>query len=686
MEEQILQELPEQVKMKYERRLVWIVRLSSILMCALLLAFFIVVIRNTSAINEQVEYVKESPYPISVAAGHIETDLVHLQTFIKSETSHKLGADVASRQEERKSLDDVINDLYKQMNVIKASARPGDVGVDRMERLLFLLEKRADNFFQLSWSGEQSRDSYEDVTSYAERYLQPVITTMLNINDDALNSTSQKVETMYMEVNNSISVLLSFTVIMAIAVVIVATILIIVINIRGHFEKYLRESLAVALEETNKANEAKSAFMANMSHDIRTPMNAIVGLTQIASENIDDRLRVEQCLTRITTSSQHLLSLINDVLDMNKIESGRVTLTEEVFSIDSLASEIESLFQSQPEAGRRKSEVIVENVFADLLVGDAMRLRQILLNLVSNALKYTNEGDVARMIVKENHTSRKDTANVVFIVEDTGIGMKKEFINRIFEPFERENNDFTIFTEGTGLGMAITKNLVDLMGGTINVESELGIGTSVTISIDFKIASEDSVVDKSNYSLKLANEIHGLEVVNQGDAATENATEGEKEPEGSKGSEETSKKEPSDSGGKPVKKSKKITVSGNVLVVEDNDINMEIAKQLIGSRGATVHEAFDGLEAVKTIGSSNEGDYDLIFMDLQMPHMNGIEATESIRKYLAEHGRTQIPIVAMTANAFESDQVRAKEAGMNDFMSKPINIHQLEEVLLKYLS
>ena len=681
MEEKVLQELPKQAKMKYERGLIWTVRVSAVLMCVLLLAFFIVVIRNTTAINNQVEYVKNSPYPISVAAGHIETDLVHLQTFIESESSHKLGADTASKQEERKSLDDVIADLQKQMEIIETSARPGDVEVERMKRLLSLLEKRADTFFILSWNGEQSRDSYEDVTSYVDKYLHPVITTMLSINDDALNSTSQKVETMYTEVNNSISVLLSFTVIMAIAVVIVGTILLVVINIRGRFEKYLRESLTAALEETNKANQAKSAFMANMSHDIRTPMNAIVGLTQIAIENIDDKLRVEQCLTRITTSSQHLLSLINDVLDMNKIESGRVTLTEEVFSVSSLANEIETLFQSQPDSGRRNSEVIVENVFADLLVGDAMRLRQILLNLVSNALKYTNEGDVARMIVKESHTSSKDTANVVFIVEDTGIGMKKEFIDRIFEPFERENNDFTIFTEGTGLGMAITKNLVDLMGGTINVESELGIGTTVTISIDFKIASEDSVVDKSNYSIKLANEIRGPETNDENELAEKEAAEDKEEPESTK-----DQKGSSDSDEKPAKKDQKISVSGNVLVVEDNDINMEIAKQLIGSRGATVHEAFDGLEAVKTISSSNDGDYDLIFMDLQMPHMNGIEATESIRKFLGEHGRTQIPIVAMTANAFESDQARAKEAGMNDFMSKPINIHQLEEVLLKYLS
>lgn len=686
MEEQNIQELPDKAKMQYERRLIVTVRVSAVVMCLLLLVFFIVVIRNTSAINEQVEYVKDSPYPVSVAAGHIETDLVHLQTFIESEASHKLGADTASKNEERQALDDVIADLYSQIDKIKNAARYNDLQVERMQKLMYLLEKRADTFFRMSWSGEQSRDSYEDVTSYVEKYLQPVIATMLRVNDDALNLTSQKVETMYTEVNNSISVLLSFAVIMAIAVVIVGTILLVVINIRGRFEKYLRENLTVALEETNKANQAKSAFMANMSHDIRTPMNAIVGLTQIAIENIDDKLRVEQCLTRITTSSQHLLSLINDVLDMNKIESGRVTLTEEVFSISSLTNEIETLFQSQSDSGRRKSEVVVENVFADLLVGDAMRLRQILLNLVSNALKYTNEGDVARMIVKENHTSRKDTANVVFTVEDTGIGMKKEFIDRIFEPFERENNDFTIFTEGTGLGMAITKNLVDLMGGTINVESELGIGTTVTISIDFKIASEDSVVDTSNYSIKLANEIHDYQVTNQSDEANEVTSADDKKSDDTGTADDSSAKDSSDDEEKPAKKPQKISVSGNVLVVEDNDINMEIAKQLIGSRGATVHEAFDGLEAVKTINSSKEGDYDLIFMDLQMPHMNGIEATESIRKFLGEHGRTQIPIVAMTANAFESDQARAKEAGMNDFMSKPINIHQLEEVLLKYLS
>lgn len=685
MEEYIQKDMPEKVKLEYERRLVWVVRLSAILMVILLLVFFVVVIRTTSAINEQVEYVKDSPYPISVAAGHIETDLVHLQTFIESEASHQLGGEMASRKEEQKSLNEILDDLGAQMDIVDAAARPGDLEVDRMKKLLDLLERRSQAFFQMNWSDNESRNSYDSVTSYAEKYLKPVISIMLRFNDEALNSTSQKVENMYAEVNNSISVLLSFTVIMAIAVVIVGTLLLIVINIRGRFERYLRDSLTEALEETNKANQAKSSFMANMSHDIRTPMNAIVGLTQIALENINDTLRVEQCLTRITTSSQHLLSLINDVLDMNKIESGRVTLTEEVFSIKSLANDIDTLFQSQPDSMRRQSEVIVENVFADLLIGDAMRLRQILLNLVSNALKYTNEGDLTRMTVKESHTADADVANVVFIVEDTGIGMQEKFIERIFEPFERENNDFTIFTEGTGLGMAITKNLVDLMGGTIEVESELGIGTTVTINLNFKIASEDSVVDRSNYSLRLANEIHGLEAVGQ-DEASENAEDkGEKAIEGAEKSDDPSSGDRTSAEDKP-KKSQKISVSGNVLVVEDNDINMEIAKQLIGSRGATVHEAFDGFEAVNAINSSEEGDYDLIFMDLQMPHMNGIEATEAIRKHLEDHGRTQIPIVAMTANAFESDQQKAKEAGMNDFMAKPINIHQLEDILQEYLS
>lgn len=675
MAEQIHQDqaMPEKAQVEHERSVLdWAVRVSAAIMCVLLLVFFIVVVRSVSTINSQVEYVKDAPYPISVAAGHVETELVHLRSFIERETPNDEMPETGIRGLEKSGFEEIIEELNTQIGIIKSASPENDVACERLNNLFDLLKLRADRYFDEEADKEASSVNYGDLYEYGKIYLVPVINTMLDVNDEIIEASSQWVEDMYTEVSGSSSVLISFTLIMSIASIIIFILLLVVIRIMGKFEKNLRENLTKALRETEEANQAKSSFMANMSHDIRTPMNAIFGLTQIAIENIDDTLRVKQCLTRITTSSQHLLSLINDVLDMNKIESGKVTLSKEMFSLTSLADEIEALFQSQTDTKKRQTEVVLDGIYADLLMGDAMRLRQILLNLVSNALKYTNEGDVTRLVIRERRTTDPQKASVTFIVEDTGIGMQKEFIDHIFEPFERENNDFTNFTEGTGLGMAITKSFVDLMGGTINVDSDLGIGTTVTINIDFEIAKTS---DKDDHvlsgQLETKELVEGLDEENVSEDISVESKDG-------------NESEVDEEDVKP-KKPKKLSVSGNVLIVEDNDINMEIAKQLISSRGATVHEAYDGIEACKMVSCSEEGDYDLIFMDWQMPHMNGIEATKSIRKYLDERGRTQIPIVAMTANAFESDKKTAMEVGMNDFMAKPINIHQLEDVLKRYL-
>ncbi len=636
-------EMSEETQAIRARRLVWAVRISTVVMAVLLAIFFFVILRNTAIINEKVEYIKDAQHPISVAAGHIETDLVYLQILFESEELYQLNIEDSQKSDQENSLRDAIADLNTQLDVVKESAEPDDTDVQKMEQLLEVLENRSNVFASMCWHVEDAEISQDEIASYAAANIDPVIDEALSINSAAIDSTTSQIEATYEDVNSSVSMLLAFSAIMLIAVLIVAIVIMVVLNVSRRFDIKLRDSLTQALQAANDANQAKSYFLANMSHDIRTPMNAIVGLTQIAVENIDDPVRVKQCLTRITTASQHLLSLINDALDMNKIESGRVTLQEEVFSLTYLAGEIEALFDSQPNSKKRKSEVVVQNLYADLLVGDVMRMRQILLNLVSNALKYTNEGDITRLVVNEQPTDSDEVANVVFIVEDSGIGMKEEFIQHIFEPFERENNEFTLFTEGTGLGMAITKNLVDFMGGTIKVESELGIGTKVSVSIDFQIAdlaADVRVAEKAFFE--------GIENVH--------------------------------------KKPNKLNVSGSVLVVEDNEINMEIAQQLINSRGARVDGAIDGIEAVTKVSDSPDGTYDLIFMDLQMPHMNGIEATKAIRKFLDEHGRKQIPIIAMTANAFDSDEETAIDAGMSGFMAKPINIRQLEVTLKKYLT
>lgn len=622
---------------KEATRLKWLVRGAAAIVCVLLAVFFVVVIQSASVIKGEVEHVKDGPYPMSVAAGHIETNLGSLRTVIDHMTVTQL-VDDSNDTIGDATIDTLEGDIQKQVDVIRGSmSQPGNKVV-RFQKEFDLLRSRLDVFTAMCWHDESGTVSYEQVMTYAQTCLAPVVSMLFGLNQEILDQATDEVNAMYDHVNDAIATTMVFSLIMLVSVIVMIAIYMVMINLKNRFEDQLRETLNQATIEANQANEAKSAFLANMSHDIRTPMNAIVGLTTIASENIDDTLRVKQCLTRISTSSQHLLSLINNVLDMNKIESGKAVLSQEEFSLSELADEIDAIFRSQPDSKQREKEVVLENIEHDILVGDMMRLRQILLNLTSNALKYTNEGDLTRMVVRERPSDREGYVSVTFVVEDSGIGMTKEFVGRIFEPFERERNEVTVFTEGTGLGMAITKTLVELMGGTIRVDSELGVGTKVTFEVEFKIAPENSIRrDKAMREGKLLSGFAGKRV------------------------------------------------TGNVLVVEDNDINMEIATQLLQSRGASVDGAVDGIEALTKVSESSDDSYDLIFMDMQMPNMNGVEATRAIRQFLREHGREQVPIVAMTANAFESDREAALEAGMNDFLTKPINIRQLEETLARYL-
>lgn len=624
---------------KEATRLKWLVRVSAAIVCALLAVFFFVVIQSASVIKGEVEHVKDGPYPMSVAAGHIETNLGSLRTVIDHMTVTQLVDENANDTIGEGAIDTLENEIQKQVDVIRGSIYHSGNKIVQFQNEFDLLKSRLDVFTAMCWHDEGDTVSYDQVRAYSQDYLVPVMGMLFDLNQEILDQATDEVNAMYDHVNDAIVTTMVFSLIMLVSVVVMIAIYMVMINLKNRFEDQLRETLNQATIEANQANEAKSAFLANMSHDIRTPMNAIVGLTTIASENIDDTLRVKQCLTRIATSSQHLLSLINNVLDMNKIESGKAVLSQEEFSLTELADEIDAIFRSQPDSKQRRKEVVLKDIDHDILIGDMMRLRQILLNLTSNALKYTNDGDLTRMVICEEPSSRDGYVFVTFVVEDTGIGMTREFVERIFEPFERERNEVTTFTEGTGLGMAITKTLVELMGGTISVDSELGMGTKVTFEVEFKIAPENSVRrDKAMREGKLASGFAG------------------------KG------------------------VQGNVLVVEDNDINMEIATQLLQSRGAGVDGAVDGIEALTKVSESLPDDaYDLIFMDMQMPNMNGIEATRAIRKFLRDHGRDQIPIVAMTANAFESDREAALEAGMDDFLTKPINIRQLEETLTRYL-
>ena len=399
-----------------------------------------------------------------------------------------------------------------------------------------------------------------------------------------------------------------------------------------HSEQEYRKSLEqknvalqLAVQRETKANLAKREFLFNMSHDIRTPMNAIIGFTALAQTHIDDRGQVEDYLKKISVSSQHLLSLINDVLDMSRIESGKVTLEAKPVHLPELVHELRDIVQavvSEKDLSLTLDTVGVEN---EDIIADPLRLEQILINVLANAVKFTPDGGQISLWIVQKDTAPAGYADFEFHIKDNGIGMSEEFQKHIFEQFARERTSTVSKIQGTGLGMAITKSLVDMMDGRITVKSEQGKGSEFTISLRFPIGE---------------------------------AKAGQTPP-AAKASAFTGKK---------------------LLVVEDNELNLEIASTLLKEAGFEVDTAENGKIAVEKVEAASAGRYDLILMDIQMPEMDGYEATRRIRA-LPDAKKAALPIVAMTANAFEDDRKNALHAGMNGHIAKPLDIQKLFQVL-----
>ncbi len=404
-------------------------------------------------------------------------------------------------------------------------------------------------------------------------------------------------------------------------------------------EHQIRMALQNASEAAEAANLAKSDFLARMSHDIRTPMNAIMGMTAIAAMHLDDKERLTDCLNKITISSRHLLALINDVLDMSKIESGKVTLSEEPFDVRDLVESVTTIIQAQVNSRKQHLNLELANLDHPQVVGDTLRLRQVFVNILGNAVKFTPEGGTITFAVKEHHSPTQGMASFEFTCTDTGIGMDEAFIKTIFDPFTRSETSVNQKIEGTGLGMAITRNIVRLMDGDIQAESRLGEGSKFTVSVQLKIVSDAPPRQAAGEK--------DLQVLS---AAPENV----------------------DFGGK------------RILLVEDNELNREIAVELLSCFGVNVEEAENGRAAVDFVEKNPANYYDLIFMDIQMPVMDGYDAARCIRS-LGRDDTNQIPIVAMSANAFADDIRQAHEAGMNDHVAKPVELAKLLEALEKWL-
>lgn len=395
------------------------------------------------------------------------------------------------------------------------------------------------------------------------------------------------------------------------------------------------KALLSAYESARQASRAKSDFLANMSHDIRTPMNAIMGMSTIARRNIHDPEKLEDCPNKIDASSKHLLSLINSVLDMSKIESGKVVFVEEVFQLDQMIEDIKRIVQPQAEKKDIQFTGEYETLQGVMVKSDPLRIWQVLLNIVGNAIKFTPEKGKVHCSGFKVLSIYDGYSTFEFTSEDNGIGMDQEFVDKIFQPYERSKNVTSNEIEGSGLGMFISKNIVEMMNGEIYVESKKGEGTKFTVIFHLKEISEQPEKEKTEQ--------------NEETQIAFDAMKGKR-----------------------------------ILLVEDNDMNREIAQEFLTEEGILVENAVNGKEAVEKMEQSSLYYYDLILMDIQMPVMNGYEASAAIRRMDRED--SGLPIIAMTANVFSDDIRQAKEAGMNEHIAKPIDVSVMFSVLSDWMN
>ena len=394
----------------------------------------------------------------------------------------------------------------------------------------------------------------------------------------------------------------------------------------------LNAKLQVAVENAESANRAKSTFLFNMSHDIRTPMNVIIGYADLASRHLDDPAKLEKYMENIQVCGQNLLMLLNNVLDLARIENDKTEMEYSVSDVEKDFRNCIAMFRNQADSKGQMLTVTAHLLQYPYIYVDIPHLTEVCTNLVSNAVKYTGAGGTIRCDITQKPGEKEGWCDTVITVADNGIGMSQEFQKHIFEPFERERTSTVSKVEGSGIGMGIVKKLVGLMGGTVEVESKIGVGSTFTVTIPSRIASEDETQAKRETN-------------------------------------------PSD---------QKCLCGTRILLTEDNDLNAEIATELLQEEGCTVDRAKDGVECVDMLEKAANGTYQLILMDIQMPVMNGYDAAKKIRR-MDDPQKANIPIIAMTANAFTEDRQAALDAGMNDHIAKPINMNVLVPTLRKYL-
>ena len=731
-----------------------------IAICFCVVVYVVFTTHSIFTISRQINYVAEHPYKAMSEINKIRARVFEMNTYLPifiSETENNLDGIRSvlrtSCQENEKSLK-ILDEIYlgKKEDLTELN--------DALDELKKALIQSVEN-------SENSNMDRQAVQKYFDKEIEPIrVKTDIAI-QKVIDSADRRVLIIQESTEEKAEAAILYAAVIGLLMIVIV---IYAYKLRNEYlindelkrqQKILQDALLVA----QKANDAKRDFLSRMSHEIRTPMNAIIGMSAVAFNYLDDKKRTADCLSKITFSSKHLLMLLNDVLDMSKIENGKLNIRQELFDLKNLVTSLADINYGLATAKGLSFEIVISGFKDELLLGDSMRVNQILLNLLSNAIKFTPKGGSVRLEIRMLR-SASDKIWLRFIVKDSGIGMKKEFLEHLYEPFEQADNGIARKYGGTGLGMAITKNLVAIMDGTIEVESQEGAGTTFMVDLPFGVSKVDKktaaemeemrvlVVDDDNDTCEHAvvllkgmgvnvdwalngfeaiekvrsaceddgrcydvcfidwcmPELDGIEtarrmrryvgpdvliiiisaydwsgIEEQAKAAGVNAFIAKpffasnlyntlltvsRKPE--LGFSAVGNKETYDFGGK------------KVLLVEDNELNMEIASELLKFVNLQVEHAENGKVAVDIFRNSKEKEYALIFMDIQMPLMNGYDAARCIRS--SEHPAAgTIPIIAMTANAFNDDVQAAFDAGLNGHLAKPIDVEVLYKTIARYI-
>lgn len=731
-----------------------------IAICFCVVVYVVFTTHSIFTISRQITYVAEHPYKAMSEINKIRARVFEMNTYLPifiSETENNLDGIRSvlrtSCQENEKSLK-ILDEIYlgKKEDLTELN--------DALDELKKALIQSVEN-------SENNKMDRPAVQKYFDKEIEPIRVKTDTAIQKVIDSADRRVLIIQESTEEKAEAAIFYAVVIGLLMIVIV---IYAYKLRNEYlindelkrqQKILQDALLVA----QKANDAKRDFLSRMSHEIRTPMNAIIGMSAVAFNYLDDKKRTADCLRKITFSSKHLLMLLNDVLDMSKIENGKLNIRQELFDLKNLVTSLADINYGIATAKGLAFEIVISGFKDELLLGDSMRVNQILLNLLSNAIKFTPKGGSVRLEIRMLR-SASDKIWLRFIVKDSGIGMKKEFLEHLYEPFEQADNGIARKYGGTGLGMAITKNLVAIMDGTIEVESQEGAGTTFMVDLPFGVSKVDKktaaemeemrvlVVDDDNDTCEHAvvllkgmgvnvdwalngfeaiekvrsaceddgrcydvcfidwcmPELDGIEtarrmrryvgpdvliiiisaydwsgIEEQAKAAGVNAFIAKpffasnlyntlltvsRKPE--LGFSAVGNKETYDFGGK------------KVLLVEDNELNMEIASELLKFVNLQVEHAENGKVAVDIFRNSKEKEYALIFMDIQMPLMNGYDAARCIRS--SEHPAAgTIPIIAMTANAFNDDVQAAFDAGMNGHLAKPIDVEVLYKTIARYI-